>query len=443
MPQGVLKPSLPALTPAKTPEVAARTEDQKPRAGSKGLTGASSRLRGSFGRLRTALRSGNLREIKEANDALGAELTPACPEETNGAPLYLKAFEKVTQIYREASLAEALAEVKVASRKRPLQLTADEQVLLRGYVEKNREAIELLKEASHRPNNVFLPGVEEGLDLSSARLQLITGFCGASRLLDVAANVSEGPERTELALAAGRLAAASSSDPSLVSQLVSRISQEIGVSILQETLASFPEESLLEICSSPGLDEIHASFERALYGEAYRATAELLKDSPRLNGKDLQSLKHPEAALDLAYFADTVGECAALLQRPYFEVRDQLQSLQMERVTGAPAYAELSKALLPGIIAAASYQAVNEGQAGTVQLAAALNLYQQRNGAYPSSLEDLRGVLPVLPIDPCSGKSFLYRREGAGFVVYSVGVNGMDDGGDAKEVRDVVFRPRR
>ena len=164
---------------------------------------------------------------------------------------------------------------------------------------------------------------------------------------------------------------------------------------------------------------------------------------PRLNGKDLRSLKHPEAALDLSYFADTVGEYAALLQRPYFEMRDQLQSLQMERVTGAPAYAELSKALLQGIMDTANYQAVNEGQASTVQLAAALNLYQQRNGAYPSSLEDLRGVLPVLPIDPCSGKSFLYRREGAGFVVYSVGVNGVDDGGDAKEVRDVVFRPRR
>ena len=53
-----------------------------------------------------------------------------------------------------------------------------------------------------------------------------------------------------------------------------------------------------------------------------------------------------------------------------------------------------------------------------------------RNGTYPNSLDALiPSLLPTLPIDPFSGKPYLYRRVGKGFIVYSVGCNGIDDGG--------------
>jgi hypothetical protein len=60
----------------------------------------------------------------------------------------------------------------------------------------------------------------------------------------------------------------------------------------------------------------------------------------------------------------------------------------------------------------------------------ACRLYKKRNGSYPESLEALvPGILKEVPVDPFTGKPFTYRREGEGFIVYSLGSNEKDDGG--------------
>ncbi len=51
----------------------------------------------------------------------------------------------------------------------------------------------------------------------------------------------------------------------------------------------------------------------------------------------------------------------------------------------------------------------------------------------------LAQIKPTPPIDPFTGKPYLYRREGAGFVVYSVGRDGLDGGG-LQEENDALFR---
>lgn len=48
----------------------------------------------------------------------------------------------------------------------------------------------------------------------------------------------------------------------------------------------------------------------------------------------------------------------------------------------------------------------------------------------------------ALPLDPCSGQPFVYRREGGGFLLYSVGTDGADPGGLSTE-NDVIFRAPR
>ncbi len=60
----------------------------------------------------------------------------------------------------------------------------------------------------------------------------------------------------------------------------------------------------------------------------------------------------------------------------------------------------------------------------------ACRLYKSRTGQYPEHLEELvPGILTEVPIDPFTGKPFVYRREGEGFIVYSLGSNQKDDGG--------------
>jgi hypothetical protein len=60
----------------------------------------------------------------------------------------------------------------------------------------------------------------------------------------------------------------------------------------------------------------------------------------------------------------------------------------------------------------------------------ACRLYKSRTGRYPDNLGALvPGILKEVPIDPFTGKTLVYRREGEGFIVYSLGTNEKDDGG--------------
>jgi hypothetical protein len=60
----------------------------------------------------------------------------------------------------------------------------------------------------------------------------------------------------------------------------------------------------------------------------------------------------------------------------------------------------------------------------------ACRLYKNRTGQYPENLEALvPGILKDVPVDPFTGKPLIYRREGEGFIVYSLGSNERDDGG--------------
>lgn len=65
-------------------------------------------------------------------------------------------------------------------------------------------------------------------------------------------------------------------------------------------------------------------------------------------------------------------------------------------------------------------------------LAVACERFRLREGHYPSSLADLEPALLRAPVlDPFSGQPFCYRLQEDRFLLYSVGRNGRDDGGNA------------
>ena len=60
----------------------------------------------------------------------------------------------------------------------------------------------------------------------------------------------------------------------------------------------------------------------------------------------------------------------------------------------------------------------------------AIRRYQQRHGQWPESLAVLvPDELELVPLDPFSEKPLVYRVAGDGFVLYSVGLDGVDGGG--------------
>jgi hypothetical protein len=83
------------------------------------------------------------------------------------------------------------------------------------------------------------------------------------------------------------------------------------------------------------------------------------------------------------------------------------------------------------------------------RLAFALTVYRADHGSFPAKLADLAPrYMSRIPTDIFNNKDLHYRREGSGFLLYSVGVNGFDDGGKSRQdgtaeydwQDDLVFR---
>ena len=70
------------------------------------------------------------------------------------------------------------------------------------------------------------------------------------------------------------------------------------------------------------------------------------------------------------------------------------------------------------------------------RLAFALAAYRADRGTYPAKLADLvPKYVAKVPQDIFSAAELHYRPEGGGYLLYSVGVNGKDDGGKGMDDR--------
>jgi hypothetical protein len=85
-------------------------------------------------------------------------------------------------------------------------------------------------------------------------------------------------------------------------------------------------------------------------------------------------------------------------------------------------------------------------QLGCAVAGIACERYRQKTGSWPKTLADIpKDILPEIPTDPFTGKSVLFKRTETGAVVYSVGSDGVDDGGEILDPKmppgtDIGFR---
>jgi hypothetical protein len=89
-------------------------------------------------------------------------------------------------------------------------------------------------------------------------------------------------------------------------------------------------------------------------------------------------------------------------------------------------------ASLCGLSAVSAKVMVVEAARQMTVAAIALKRYQLKHGNYPQNLDSLvPEFVPTIPLDPVDGKPLRYQPKAGGtFLLYSVGENGVDDGGD-------------
>lgn len=171
------------------------------------------------------------------------------------------------------------------------------------------------------------------------------------------------------------------------------------------------------------------------------------KDSTRWFDRMVAALRLPTRADRVKALAAVEAELKALKDGKWDRDDAVKVLLSGKEGFGAAASQQISNVLITlllpavGKVAAAHDRAVQT--ALTTQVAAALAVYRAEHGKYPAKLDDLApGILKAVPDDLFSGKPLVYKPAEKGYLLYSVGANGQDDGGpkDNTQIDDLGVR---
>lgn len=128
---------------------------------------------------------------------------------------------------------------------------------------------------------------------------------------------------------------------------------------------------------------------------------------------------------------------AALL--PYYE-NEKERLWNDERMKKIPRYYRLTKLVLPHLSPVMMKEATLEALIDAARIGLACRIYRNQEGRFPEKIADLvPHILGREPLDPFTGKSFIYKLRENGFIVYSVGTNKKDDMGKGSEITQMVM----
>ncbi len=120
-------------------------------------------------------------------------------------------------------------------------------------------------------------------------------------------------------------------------------------------------------------------------------------------------------------------DMAGLIQKSRLPLHDALAAI--EESTGATSL--LGRLAAPPMLRMGLLTARATAEARCTAIAAMVERYRRQHGRPPAALDALTPeYAATLPVDPFTGKPLLYRADGEGYTVYSVGEDRKDDGGD-------------
>jgi hypothetical protein len=381
---------------------------------------------------------------------------PSLPTARNAAPIYRQLFQR----FETVSSAEKNDVGNLGRAPTAAQVEKTRKVLVR-----HRDILALIHRAAARPQCVFRRDWSQG---PAMRFPEFAGFREAARWIkaESAAQLKDGrPLEAVKTQALGfRIARHAASDPILIGYLV-------GVAINAITLSGM-EHILYTAGGDPAVADavgqaVEKDFARLSLAHSFRGdlvTYLVYVDIVRKGGpgalKQLAGLtgweENPSKAnvprprnwdtlmdANAVYLLRTVRKAAGAADRPYPEFKAVCQEISSD-LENKGKNRDLS--VLIATIALPMFDnlpltgAKSQAQAGAVRSGAAVLAWKARHGAFPARLEE---ALSPAPADPFDLKPLRYRREGDGFVVYSVGPTGKFDGGkpDVKlDAKEALFR---
>ena len=215
----------------------------------------------------------------------------------------------------------------------------------------------------------------------------------------------------------------------------------------------FSDEDLRRLSDEYRATRYNDGFYRALVGDrvegiqAFDHPERLEEDFPPV-GKLSSGLRLTRND-DLALYLKIMEGMIAAARKPYPQARLDFQASEQRLPSGSGM--SLNKlrhlrtlSLVPGLTPILTAATRGNLQTEVAVTAIAIERYRRHHGRLPERLEELvPDFLPQLPVDPFDGKQLRYVLSRDQYLLYSVGVDGVDNGGQAEFESDIVFAVQR
>ena len=135
----------------------------------------------------------------------------------------------------------------------------------------------------------------------------------------------------------------------------------------------------------------------------------------------------PSLQMDHAFFLRTYARFADKASRPFWEISPPPR---MNPDDEFPWYATLSRFVTINFNSSFLSTVRMQAQLRVARTGLALLHHKLAHGTYPATLAEIDpAFLAEIPLDPFTGTPLIYRPEGDGFLLYSIGINLRDDHG--------------
>ncbi len=365
------------------------------------------------------------------------DIEPECNPRDNAA-LTWKTAEAMLSIDREnrTFLGQVIGDFFTGS-----PLSEEKKERLRKLIAENQDALNLILEASAKPCFKY----EEQWEIPGYNLQIANAInmIQSTRLLGIDAVIKAEDGNVENAidqcLASRRLLQAYLQEPFLINYLVATACmKQVAVcfnkivserDIKTDTLTKILEEW----DSSPWREGLTWSLESerifGLENALLCLKGEQELTNLGLGGKLFYWVFRPVYKSEIIWIMGSYDLMLKEAERPYYNSRD---SKELEnRMNSTPWYYKMAGAFLPNVVIVLFKRATLEAMFETARIGIACKIYKNMHGDFPEDLSALAPeILKEIPVDPFTGHSLIYKKQDSGIMIYSVGSNLRDDGGN-------------
>ena len=380
---------------------------------------------------------------------------PKIPDSENGAIVYAKVIEGMTGMVLNPKGGKPIKagtppeDLDILDSFTSLSERSENPKLwddVRPVVAKYSRLIPLIEQAASKPQCQFAVNWQDGagaLFPHFAPMRRIAKLLEANALLAARdGNMDEAVRSVELSFKVSR---SLKDDPSLIGQLVRIAFVKISSRSLREILqsGSISEAQAKRLGSTLAQPGMLPSLDRAMLAERcwglwafelVRSRSSGMTDlvgsenGPRaffVLWKALGDVWRPVSYADELVYLSFMGREIEVMRRPYREIHDKAEL--SDPTKQLPRYAIISRVMFPVFARATASRDAGIAEIAGSRIVLGLQAYKDRHGYYPASLKALETIGWTVPMDPFSGKDFIYRPQGNGFALYSVGQNLKDD----------------